>query len=348
MKTLLSIILILFCFNLSKAQNCGTGAIGLNGQAAVDNFVASYSASGCNTVDGQLYITAANDLSGLSFLTTINGNLIIQSGSFSTLNGLENISTIIGTLTINFCNSITTINLPNLNSVGGITINSNSLITSISMLSITDYGGLPLRIYSNASLISINFPNIFEYLDGVRISNSQISDITFLENLVFIGGDLEIFSNSLLSECCPLTNFIYGDAVLVGDFNFNSNNSNCNSWSNIAKNCTATVNDIDGDGIIDAEDNCPTLANPNQTDTDNDGIGDDCEASGTIDTGNNVGGVGIGTTDPHALVEVAEGDVFINNIHRGVIMKAANGKCFRYQPNAKGILKGKEITCPDN
>lgn len=36
-------------------------------------------------------------------------------------------------------------------------------------------------------------------------------------------------------------------------------------------------NDTDNDGIIDSEDNCPETPNPNQADLDNDGIGDFCD-----------------------------------------------------------------------
>ncbi|CAH1001345.1 hypothetical protein LEM8419_02246 [Neolewinella maritima] len=39
----------------------------------------------------------------------------------------------------------------------------------------------------------------------------------------------------------------------------------------------ASEADTDGDGIADADDNCPTVANPDQLDTDGDGTGDACE-----------------------------------------------------------------------
>ncbi len=35
--------------------------------------------------------------------------------------------------------------------------------------------------------------------------------------------------------------------------------------------------DIDGDGLLNGEDNCPTIANPNQADSNNNGIGDVCD-----------------------------------------------------------------------
>lgn len=38
-----------------------------------------------------------------------------------------------------------------------------------------------------------------------------------------------------------------------------------------------TIPDTDNDGVIDEEDNCPLIANPDQTDTDVDGIGDVCD-----------------------------------------------------------------------
>src|SRR5262249_35447429 len=43
------------------------------------------------------------------------------------------------------------------------------------------------------------------------------------------------------------------------------------------KQITAICRDRDGDGVCDADDDCPLIADPDQTDTDDDGIGDVCD-----------------------------------------------------------------------
>ena len=58
------------------------------------------------------------------------------------------------------------------------------------------------------------------------------------------------------------------------------------------------------------------------------------------------GNVGIGTSDPNTKVEVADGDIYINDLTHGIIMKSENGTCWRYRPDNSGNLSGVSVSCP--
>ena len=66
----------------------------------------------------------------------------------------------------------------------------------------------------------------------------------------------------------------------------------------------ALAQDADGDGIPDASDNCPLIANATQADCDQNGVGDACQSSVTRTTGN-MGAIGTGVTTAGTLAGVA-------------------------------------------
>ncbi len=59
------------------------------------------------------------------------------------------------------------------------------------------------------------------------------------------------------------------------------------------------------------------------------------------------GNVGIGTRVPASKLQVTDGDVFIENINNGVIMKSPDGNCWRITVQDDGSLKTTTIACPN-
>ena len=66
---------------------------------------------------------------------------------------------------------------------------------------------------------------------------------------------------------------------------------------------SARAQDSDGDGVLDAADNCPLIANANQSDCDSNGVGDACQSSVARSTGN-MGAFGSGVTASGTLAGV--------------------------------------------
>lgn len=59
------------------------------------------------------------------------------------------------------------------------------------------------------------------------------------------------------------------------------------------------------------------------------------------------GNLGIGTQSPLSKVHIEDGDIYMEDITSGVIMKSPNGQCWRYRPDNTGSLIGVAVTCPN-
>ncbi|TAE23228.1 MAG: DNRLRE domain-containing protein [Cytophagales bacterium] len=58
------------------------------------------------------------------------------------------------------------------------------------------------------------------------------------------------------------------------------------------------------------------------------------------------GNVGVNTSDPKARLQVADGDVYVDKIGSGVILRAPNGGCWRVTVDNSGNLVRTAILCP--
>lgn len=59
------------------------------------------------------------------------------------------------------------------------------------------------------------------------------------------------------------------------------------------------------------------------------------------------GFLGLGTATPKATIHVADGDVYIEDIGSGVIMKSPNGQCWRMTIDDTGAFNSTSIQCPN-
>jgi secreted PhoX family phosphatase len=64
-------------------------------------------------------------------------------------------------------------------------------------------------------------------------------------------------------------------------------------------------------------------------------------------TASNTNNVGIGTNDPKAKLQVAQGDLSFTSTGTGVIMKSPNGNCWKITVSNTGVLTSVSVPCPE-
>jgi len=205
-------------------DSCLPEGITFTTQEEIDNFQTNY--PGCTEIEGDVQINAWNnnfpvtDLSGLSVLTSIGGDLIIAGNdSLTSLAGLDNITSIGGNLGIGYF-------------FGWEAFGNYSLNSLNSLENITSIGG-DLVIILNYSLLSLSGLENLTFVPGnLRIEdNNTLTSLADLENLTSVGGSLSIFANPALSNLIGLENL----TSIEEDFSLNYNVSliNLNGLENL-------------------------------------------------------------------------------------------------------------------
>jgi hypothetical protein len=220
-KQAVLIIITVLSANLVRAQICPDGDLQLSSQSEVDQFATDY--AGCTEISGHLEIAGDDitDLSSLSSLVTVGGDLLIEdNNTLTSLTGLHNITSVGADLDIVNNESLTNLSgLDKVTEIGGdLTIEDNPVLTSLTGLE--------------------NVTTIGEDLD--IIGNDLLTSLAELSSLNSIGQQLTIEDNSSLTACA-LPSTCEAQSSGGGQASINGNGTGCADQAELAEACITSL-----------------------------------------------------------------------------------------------------------
>ena len=204
MKTLITIMstILPFIVPFSVDAQCPENLY-INSQAELDAFLDNF--PNCTEFPGVIRIDPTsgeqvNDLSPLQNITTIGGYLVIRYTNLTTLEGLENLTSVGGLFSLYENDHLTTLeDIPSLNSVGILDIQDNDILVQANLPNLSSTGSI--FIGNNDALTSFNLENITSATGNVTfIYNSVLNSLQGLSNLTTIGNILTIGYNDQLNS----------------------------------------------------------------------------------------------------------------------------------------------------
>lgn len=221
-KILLFTLLSVFISSLSQSQNtCLPHGYNFNNQTEIDSFQIKY--PDCTNILGSIMITdlytgEITNLNSFNKIKTIGGQLVIGDNSIlSTLEGLNNITSVNGNIEITENESLKYITLDSLKYIGGdFDINSNALLSDISPLSKLKIIDGKLHMFGCPNITSVGAFNSVESIGGdiVIASLDSLENLNGLNNIGTIGGSLRIGFNTNLKNIDGLVNVSSIDGMI--------------------------------------------------------------------------------------------------------------------------------------
>jgi len=179
----------------------------------------------------------------------------------------------------------TTVVADTLGSYAGFSWPSINGAGAVSFIAQYDAGGSAIVVNSGGSdmVVADTSGPYFTFLDEVAPINSA-GDVVFLA--VLDAGGVGLFTGpDQVEDCIIKTGDVLAGSTVV-ELRLGADSINDSGQVVFkAKLADGTygiyradpLGDVDGDGVDDEVDNCPAVANPDQTDTDGDGLGDACD-----------------------------------------------------------------------
>lgn len=252
-KVVLSVIFTMFVSLYIQSQTCIQYGIEFKHQSQIDSFQIVY--PGCEKIIGDVKISGnnINNLNGLSVITTLFGDLTIEScNNLVNLSGLDSLMYIIGDVLIKKNNGLENLaGLDNLVYIGGnLSFEYNTKLTTISNLNNLTYLGGNLNFEFNYVLTDLNGLYNLQYVGGfINIFFNQV--LTSLSGIDYILPGtitaLSVYNNSSLSMCAVQSICDYL-ASPNGTIEIYNNAAGCNSEAEVAAACnTVSLVSIDSD-----------------------------------------------------------------------------------------------------